>query len=105
MRVKAMNTASGRPAANQFVIINDNYDTYHLQSYASIVAAYDCRTGVLTLGKHWDYSVTTSAYLYKFIREYIPSLYGQIFINEDKKRACVLLAIRDGVIAYDGEMM
>lgn len=58
---------SGRAVANQFVITT-NEGTY-FQSYNSVIAKVD-KEGRLTLSHLWDYSVTTSKYLYQFIKEY-----------------------------------
>lgn len=62
-----ISSRSGRAVANQFVITT-NEGTY-FQSYKSLIAKVDS-DGRLTLSRFWDYSVTTSKYLYQFIREY-----------------------------------
>lgn len=54
-------------ANNQFVINTEN--ATYLQSYNSVVCKIDKPTKKVTLSNHWDYSVTTSKYLYKFLNE------------------------------------
>lgn len=51
-------------ANNQF-IVNTKNATY-FQSYNSVVCKIDKTTNKVTLSNHWDYSVTTAKYLYKF---------------------------------------
>ena len=54
-------------ANNQF-IVNTKNATYFL-SYNSVVCKIDKTTNKVTLSNHWDYSVTTAKYLYKFLNE------------------------------------
>lgn len=54
-------------ANNQFVINTEN--ATYLQSYNSVVCKIDKSTKKVTLSNHWDYSVTTSKYLYSFLNE------------------------------------
>lgn len=58
---------NGNAVVNQFVI--DNKKATFFQSYQSVVCKIDNRTRKVTLSAHWDYSVTTSKYLYKFLRD------------------------------------
>lgn len=59
---------------NQFV--NESEDVVIFQSYDSIIASYDKKTRLLTLDAYyWDYSRTTSKYLYKFINEYCYNIF------------------------------
>lgn len=59
---------------NQF--INESDDKVIFQSYDSVIASYDKRTKVLTLDSfYWDYSSTTTKYLYKFINEYCYNIF------------------------------
>lgn len=58
---------NGNAVKNQFVI--DNKKAKFFQSYQSVVCKIDNRTRKVTLSSHWDYSVTTSKYLYKFLRD------------------------------------
>ena len=54
---------------NQFINESDNVVIF--QSYDSVIASYDKKARVLTLDAYyWDYSRTTSRYLYRFINEY-----------------------------------
>ena len=52
-------------ANNQFVINTEN--ATYLQSYNSVVCKIDKSTNKVTLSNHWNYSVTTSKYLYSFL--------------------------------------
>lgn len=55
---------SGNPVANQFIIEHGNTETF--QSYKSIIAVK--KEGKVFLDEtYWDYSVTTSRYLYQFL--------------------------------------
>ena len=58
---------NGNAVINQFVI--DNKKATFFQSYQSVVCKIDNSTRKVTLSAHWDYSVTTSKYLYKFLRD------------------------------------
>lgn len=54
---------------NQFINESDNKIIF--QSYGSVIASFNKNTKVLTLDDYyWDYSRTTSKYLYRFINEY-----------------------------------
>lgn len=54
-------------ANNQFVIATPNAKFF--QSYNSVVCKIDNDTRKVTLSNHWDYSVTTRKYLYRFLNE------------------------------------
>lgn len=98
LKVKNMVSASsGREVANQFVITNydDFNNTVTFQSYNSTICVVDFnKQGAerLTLGRHWDYSRTTSKYLYQFLREY----FG---LSANKKS--LETAIKNQDITYD----
>lgn len=66
---------------NQFLLKEDNGNVT-LQSYDSIVAKID--NGILKFGEDWDYSTTTSKYVYKFLEEYIYKI-NNIQYTEIKK--------------------
>lgn len=60
--------SSGNPVPNQFVI--DCGRKVYFQSYETIIACVDRKTGQVTLDKDkWNYSVTTSKYRNIFLRE------------------------------------
>ena len=58
---------SGREVANQFVISTDKGTFF--QSYRTIVAKVD-KKGQVWVSSAWNYSNTTTKYLYQFLREY-----------------------------------
>lgn len=58
---------NGNEVVNQFVI--DTKKSVYFQSYKSVVCKINKDTKKVTLSAHWDYSVTTSKYLYKFLRD------------------------------------
>lgn len=61
MHVTNMNSPrTGRPVANQFIITDGDITVF--QSYASTIATIDRKEHTITLGKDWDYSVTTAKY-------------------------------------------
>ena len=73
MRVYNMESArSGRPVANQFVIVDDNKLVF--QSYDSMIVTIDKATSTITFGKDWNYSTTTSKYRNQFLDMYFPKL-------------------------------
>ena len=73
MRVYNMESArSGRPVANQFVIVDDNKLVF--QSYDSMIVEIDKATSTITFGKDWNYSTTTAKYRNQFLDMYFPQL-------------------------------
>lgn len=94
---------------NQFIMEDDKKLIF--QSYASIIAIYDKENDVMTLGKDWDYSTTTSKYLYKFIDTcfyYSYSQYKQLahdLCNASNKRSIIRKAIENGIIEYNEEVL
>lgn len=72
MKVRNMISArSGREVANQFIIEDDTRVVF--QSYDSTIAIIDRTKSAesLTLGRDWDYSVTTMKYLYQFLYQFL----------------------------------
>ena len=84
--------------ANQFHIYGVGYDA--LQSYASLVAKVE--NGVLTLGRHWDYSKTTLKHVYLFLEEYSDV---NLYEGKANKRAYIQKLIDNGQINYDENMI
>ena len=73
MKVYNMESArSGRPVANQFVIVDDNKIVF--QSYDSMIVEFNTATSTITFGKDWNYSATTSKYRNQFLDMYFPKL-------------------------------
>mgnify|MGYP003500283096 FL=1 len=79
---------SGRAVANQFVITTNK--GVFFQSYHSIVAKID-KKGQVWLSSYWDYSQTTTKYLYQFLKEY-----GWYGLNASEVRK----HIKDGTFKY-----
>ena len=79
---------SGRAVANQFVITTNK--GVFFQSYHSIVAKRD-KKGQVWVSSYWDYSQTTTKYLYQFLKEY-----GWYGLNASKVRK----HIKDGTFKY-----
>lgn len=93
MRVYNMESArSGRPVANQFVIVDDNKLVF--QSYDSMIVEIDKATSTITFGKDWNYSTTTAKYRNQFLDMYFPQL-------ADTKK---LKMLAEMVRACDGEI-
>ena len=63
---------TGRPVANQFVISDERKLIF--QSYNSTIVTLDFQNSIITFGKDWNYSVTTSKYRNEFLSEYFPQL-------------------------------
>lgn len=85
---------NGFEARNQFVI-KTKKATY-FQSYDSMIAKIDTNNK-LTLTTDWDYSTTTSKYLYMFLRNNYPKYYSLISDNK-RKRECIRKAIENKLI-------
>ena len=97
MKVHVMRT-------NAYVIDNFETEEVILQSYNSIVAIYDKECEILTLGRHWDYSVTTLKHVYQFIEEYLPNPPYE-FINSRTKKRSIEKLIENGSIFYNAELV
>lgn len=61
---------SGCAIANQFVIFDYTNGIITFQSYTSCIADYNINTKKLILYPKYNYSRTTSKYLYQFLKEY-----------------------------------
>lgn len=74
MKVKVSNLtspSSGKEVANQFQL--EVGSKVYFQSYQTIIAVYDRRTGKTVLDKNaWDYSTTTGKYRNDFLGEKRP---------------------------------
>ena len=82
---------NGNPTVNQFIIKADSPRATIFQSYQSTIAKW--QDNKLHLSTRWDYSNTTSKYLYQFIREFTP------YYVRGKKD--VLKAIESGKFVVD----
>lgn len=82
---------------NQFVIKGDKKIVF--QSYNSVIAILE--NGDLTLGCYWDYSTTTSKYLYMFLNEYYCTDEIYEALNKNNKKQAIQKLIDNGYIAYD----
>lgn len=68
MIAKQLENASGNPIKNQFILWDDNGNSF-FQSYHSIIARRDAG-GKITLDRDsWDFSVTTGKYRNLFLHE------------------------------------
>lgn len=104
LKVEAIKSPkSGEAVRNQFAV-RDNGKVY-FQSYQSIIAIWDGET--LTLGRDWDYSITTMKWLYEFLSQYCWSIYSHL---QCVYGCCNAKAIRKELdkgsvrIAYNGEL-
>lgn len=93
---------------NQFILEDDKQLIF--QSYNSIIAVYDKENDEMVLGYDWNYSTTTSKYLYKFIDTYFyygNSKYKDLskdLCNSNNKRNTIKKAIENGLIKLDEEL-
>lgn len=67
MQVTHMINSNGEPAKNQLIIHDEKTGERFFQSYNSIIVKI--HKGKVTLGKNWNYSVTTSKYRNQFLGE------------------------------------
>ena len=71
IRVRPLRSSrSGANVVNQYAI--DFPGGVAFQSYDSLIAVFERDDGRLTLGRHYDYSATTSKYLAQWLRENFP---------------------------------
>ena len=89
---------------NAYVIENFETQEVILQSYNSTVAILDRESGIVTLGRHWDYSVTTLKHVYQFLEEYSPSMPYALCESRTKKRSIEKL-IKHNYVFYDPELV
>ena len=92
---------SGREVPNQFVIqVNDDI---FFQSYDSTIAKIG-EDGV-TLGADYNYSVTTSKYLKKFLKEYAYNIWYRMQ-STGGKSVCDICrrSIDSGIVKYDNNL-
>ena len=89
-KVKPLLGRTGKPVANQYVIV-DEHGIEYLQSYNSIIARkvlYAMATGtedtVELDEKYWNYSVTTSKYRNQFLNESTKETQAKIDSGEYK---------------------
>lgn len=68
MKVTPMINNKGNVVKNHFILYDEKTGERSLQSYNSIIAKIDIN-GKVTLGKDWDYSVTTGKYRNQFLGE------------------------------------
>lgn len=92
---------TGEAVKNQYIITAPGF--YAFQSYDSLIAVYDIEKNVLTLGRHYDYSTTTSKYLNQFIEYYCYSIYKEL-PNGSSVKDRLNKAIASGLIQYNSEM-
>lgn len=101
MKVKEMSN-------NAYVITNFETGETILQSYNSTVAKIimpfkDKDFYTITLGKHWNYSVTTLKHVYNFLLEYAPKELN--LLNSRTKKRSIENLMKLGVIQYDENMV
>lgn len=93
---------------NQFIIESENLIEF--QSYKSLVASINKKTGMLTLGIDWNYSQTTMRHLCLFIDDYKYYLKKDIFelfiylYREKNKKKYIQNLIDNKKIKYDENM-
>ena len=82
-KVRNMFIPNGNQVANQFII--ETPEGTYFQSYRSIIAFIDKKTGERTLAEYyWDYSRTTGKYRNEFLGEYIADTRAKIESGEYK---------------------
>lgn len=67
MKVQNLINSKGNKIVNQFIITDGNNETF--QSYDSTICTVDRDNRIAILFPDYDYSVTTSKYLYQFLNE------------------------------------
>jgi hypothetical protein len=82
MKTENMTNKNGKKVANQFIINDDNGNTF-FQSYKSIIVKLNIN-GVKLDQKYWNYSNTTSKYRNIFLNETIKDTREKIKSGEYK---------------------
>lgn len=91
--------------ANQFHIYDTKKAVDYLQSYNSTVVKIEVKTSqkigqtsryIITLGRDWDYSKTTSSHVFAFLETF-----GNVYFMTNNKRKEVKDMIKEGKILYD----
>lgn len=67
MKITQMINSKGRPVTNHFILYNEETGERFFQSYDSIIVKI--HKGKVTLGKDWNYSITTNKYRNQFLGE------------------------------------
>lgn len=69
LKVENMKSSKGNLVPNQFII--NTKDAIYFQSYRSLIAKVNKKDNKIYLDAYlWDYSRTTSKYLYSFLGEF-----------------------------------
>lgn len=93
---------------NQFHLYGEiNGEIHHiLQSYDSKVVEIVNKNGyqLVTLGRDWDYSTTTSKHVYAFLEEYLSCEFNFNINSVKNKRKYVQDLIDDHTFGYNKEM-
>lgn len=108
LKVKNMcSDRSWREIPNQFIIKDSENEKYYFQSYNSLIAEWDYNSQRLTLGKHFDYSVTTIKYLHKWINEHCNGETIRAIRNAPRNSysKCLQWCIDNGLIDYKSDMV
>lgn len=83
MRVYNMESPrTGRPVANQFIIVDDDANKTTFQSYDSMIVEIDHVKSTITFGRDWDYSNTTRKYRNAFLAEFVPQIADKKILNK-----------------------
>lgn len=74
MKIYNLRNARGNAVKNQFVITDEKRNTVTFQSYQSTICIVDNNGGmgfdrVVTIGKDWNYSATTTKHFYSFLTQ------------------------------------
>ena len=89
---------------NQFLITDGNKIIF--QSYNSKIALIDNTAKTLTLGRHWDYSLTTKKHLTLFLTTWLPGeMVSGLSLSGKITPDTIRLAIKKGLIKYDESMV
>jgi len=89
-------------AKNQFHLYGNG--KHELQSYNSLVVRITGNSYAnltITLGRDWDYSTTTSKYVYMFLEEYA----DVVFYGIKNKRKYINDLIKQNKIKYDEKLI
>lgn len=98
MKVRNLEGIRGRAIVNQFVIDDGRKTTF--QSYDSVIIEIDRECQKITVGRDWDYSITTIKCLKIFLKETL--WWSDEAVLEFKKKLKKAQSSGNNEFVYDG---
>ena len=97
MKVRMLKRPRGTAMVNQLVI-NEGRKTW-FQSYDSVIIEIDREYQKITVGRDWDYSITTTRYLKQFLNEEMQ--WSSKEVDEFKKKLRKAQSSDDNIFVFN----